>query len=100
MKISICTDAQGRVTGICPDNLTGGTGWAWIETDFTPDDNLTDERGISLYKMVDGVVSARTEEEVEADVPVPEKPTPTSDERMDQVEAALIELAAIVTGGV
>ena len=100
MKMSVCTDAQGRVTGVCPDNLTGGHGWAWMETDLVPDDNLTDERGIALYKMVDGAVSARTIEEVEADVPAPEIPAPIPDERMDQVEAALIELAAIVTGGV
>jgi hypothetical protein len=100
MMISICADAQERVTGVCPDNLTGGQGWVWIETDLTPDDNLTDERGIALYKIVNGAVVARTAEEIAADTPEPTTPEPTQDERIDQVEAALIELAAIVTGGV
>ena len=50
--MSVCTDAQGRVTGICPDNLTGGTGWAWVETDLTPATGLCDEHGTALYKLV------------------------------------------------
>lgn len=67
MKMSICTDAQGRVTGVCPDDLTGGTGWAWVETDLTPADNLCAECGTALYKCVDGVVCSRTAEEIAAD---------------------------------
>ena len=98
--MSVCTDTQGRVTGVCPDNLTGGNGWTWVETDLTPGGNLTDERGVALYKMVNGTVVARMDDEIAADAPELLIPEPTPDERMDQVEAALIELAAIVTGGV
>lgn len=42
---------------------------------------------------------AATPEEIEAVKGVAVMPEPTLEERQDQVEAALIELAAIVTGG-
>lgn len=86
MKMSICTDVQGRVTGICPDDLTGGLGWVWIETGLTPATNLADERGIALYKMLDGAVMARTVEEIEADAPTPMAPAPTPEERLGALE--------------
>jgi len=94
MMVSICADAQGRVTGVCPDNLTGGQGWVWIETDLTPDDNLTDERGIALYKIVNGAVVARTAEEISADVTAQGSiaPEPTIGERLAAVEAAMLDL--------
>lgn len=97
---SVCVDAQGRITGVCPDDLTGGVSWHWIDTGLTPATDLCDGCGIAIYKLVDGMVMARTATEIEADAPKPETPAPTPDERIDQVEAALIELAAIVTGGV
>ena len=99
MACSISVDMGGRVTGICPDNLTGGSGWIWAETGLTPQTELFDARGAALYKVVDGTVMPRTQEERDADTPEPEESTPTPDERMDQVEAALLELAAIVAGG-
>ena len=99
MKMSICADAQGRVTGVCPDDLTGGTGWAWIETDLTPADNLCAECGTALYKCVDGVVCARTVEEISADAPAHESTVtePTIEERLAAVESATLDL---MLGGV
>jgi len=94
MKMSICTDAQGRVTGVCPDDLTGGTGWVWIETDLTPATELCDEHGTALYKLVGGVVCARTAEEISADVTAQGSiaPEPTIDERLAAVEAATLDI--------
>ena len=99
MKMSICTDARGRVTGICPDDLTGGTGWAWIETDLTPETELCDEHGTALYKLVGGVVCERTVEEISADTPAPESTVtePTIEERLSAVESATLDL---MLGGV
>lgn len=97
--ISICADVQGRVTGVCPDNLTGGQGWVWIETDLTPATKICDERGTALYKYVNGVVCARTAEEISADAPAHESTVtePTIDERLAAVEAATLDL--ILGGG-
>ena len=56
-----------------------------------------------MRKLVNGVVHEMTAEEVAeyermaAEIPVPE---PTQDEWKTQIEAALIELAALITGGV
>ena len=97
--ISVCTDAQGRVTGVCPDNLSGGNGWAWIETGLMPATELCDEHGIALYKLIDGAVCARTVDEISADTPAPEStvPEPTIEERLAAVESATLDL---MLGGV
>lgn len=95
MVYSISVDGQGRINGVCPDDLTGGTGWVRAETDLTPQTELFDARGVALYKMVDDVTAARTAKEMDADAPEP-VPTDISEaERLDQIEAALIEIAAL-----
>ena len=75
---------------------------------------LYEERGIPVYKYVDGEVVERTQEEIDADYhePVPE-PSETdlalvelaaleseNATRLDEQDAALVELAALITGGV
>ena len=75
---------------------------------------LYEERGIPVYKYVDGEVLERTQEEIDADYhePVPE-PSETdialvelaaleseNAARLDEQDAALVELAALITGGV
>lgn len=47
---------------------------------------LTDERGISRYKLVNGVVTERTKEEMDADYVSPEV-NPTDTERILQLES-------------
>ena len=96
MMVSICADAQGRVTGICPDNLTGGQGWAWIETDLTPTSNVTDERGIALYKLADEKICERTQLEIDADAPTPARREPTIDDRVSAVEQTTVEIVEIL----
>ena len=75
---------------------------------------LYEERGIPVYKYVDGEVLERTQEEIDADYhePVPQ-PSETdlalvelaaleseNAARLDEQDAALVELAALITGGV
>lgn len=75
---------------------------------------IYEERGIPIYKYVDGEVLERTQEEIDADyhVPVPQ-PSETdialvelaaleseNAARLDEQDAALVELAALITGGV
>ena len=75
---------------------------------------IYEERGIPIYKYVDGKVLERTQEEIDADYhePVPE-PSETdlalvelaaleseNAARLDEQDAALVELAALIAGGV
>ena len=75
---------------------------------------LYEERGIPVYKYVDGEVVERSQEEIDADYhePVPQ-PSETdlalvelaaleseNAVRLDEQDAALVELAALITGGV
>ena len=75
---------------------------------------IYEERGIPVYKYVDGEVLERTQEEIDADYhePVPQ-PSETdlalvelaaleseNAVRLDEQDAALVELAALITGGV
>lgn len=48
--------------------------------------SMTDYNGVPLYKMVGGKVTARAQEELDADKPVV-VPAPTIDERLAEVEA-------------
>lgn len=58
---------------------------------------LMDERGIYRYKLENGKPVERTQEEMDADY-TPPVPVSTADERMMEIESALIELAAILGG--
>jgi hypothetical protein len=100
VEFSISVDASGRVNGICPDDLSGGSGWARVDTDLTPQTELFDARGVALYKLVDGTAIARTPEEMDADAPKVLVSEITDAEWKDQIEAALIEVAAVAAGGI
>ena len=54
-------------------------------------------RGILRYKLEDGKPVERTQEEMDADY-VPPVPAPTAEDRMTEIESALIELAAMLGG--
>ena len=75
---------------------------------------IYEERGIPVYKYIDGEVLERTQEEIDANYhePVPQ-PSETdialvelaaleaeNATRLDEQDAALVELAALITGGV
>lgn len=91
MRVFIMTDAESRITGMNPNDMSGNSGW--IETTDAAltshtgvsYDNmfsrLSEEHGVSLYKFVDGFGEHRTAEEIAADIaaiPAPE-PTPQDD---------------------
>ena len=60
MKISVCLDRDDRIVGLCPDDLSGCTGWRAADTDalaLTLAANLFDEAGNPLYRLRDGVAT-------------------------------------------
>lgn len=108
MDYSISVDEGSRITGICPDYLSGG-GWIRAAEDrLTAHTGVTvgqmfsgleDAHGIALYKWENGYAELRTAEEMAADAPESTPPEPSDTERLDEIEAGLIELAAILAGG-
>ena len=66
-------DYVGRVLGANPNDMSGNTGWeqAEVPENFNMD-ALYDDRGAALYKLVDGEIVERTDEERRADWPEPE----------------------------
>ena len=89
MNISILSDTDDRVVALCMDDLTGNTGWNRVDdsriTDHTGKtlseiyDNLSNDKGVPLYKFVDGYVENRTPEEIAADeaaIPVDDSVSP------------------------
>ena len=68
---SIYVDADGCVLSICPDDMTGNTGWLYVGEDVltertgkTVDElfgSLFDDEGAPLYQYADGYVEPRGE---------------------------------------
>lgn len=91
MKLWLYCDGENRLLGMNPNNMTGNTGWieavdASILGENPMSAQLSDSRGIAKYTAAGGVVTARTQEEMDADYIEPE--TRKSDsERLDDVEA-------------
>lgn len=111
-KVLVQTDDTGRVTAINSDAFVSGDGWTQIDEGegdryrhaqnnylFEP---LTDERGVYRYKLVDGMVTQRTQAEMDADFDARPAPPPTTEERMNALESAnddLILMMADLIGG-
>lgn len=107
-KVLVRVDSAGRITSINSDAfLDNVEGWIEIDSGYSDKYHhaqgnylplpIMDERGIYRYKLVDGEVVERTQEEMDADwIPPEEKPTP--EQRIEELEAALIELASIIGG--
>jgi hypothetical protein len=102
------TDAEGRIKDINSDAFLPDTdGWVKIDEGYGDkyyhaqnnyfDKPIMDERGIYRYKLVDGKPVERTQEEMDADY-APPVPAPTAEDRMVEIEKALIELAALMGG--
>lgn len=91
MKLWLYCDGENRLQGMNPNNMTGNTGWimavdASILGEKPMSAPLHDSRGVAKYTAAGGVVTARTQEEMDADYIEPE--TRKSDsERLDDVEA-------------
>ena len=95
--IYVEVDESNRVTSINSSTfLADVTGWTEIDSGYGDkyhhaqgnyfDKPLYDERGICHYKLVNGVVTERTKEEMDADY-VPPEVKPTDTERISQLES-------------
>ena len=95
--IYVKVDESNRVTSINSSAfLADVTGWTEIDSGYGDkyhhaqgnyfDKPLCDERGIFRYKLVNGVVTERTKEEMDADY-VPPEVKPTDAERISQLES-------------
>ena len=90
MKIWIYTDGEGRIGASNPNNMTGNTGWSEYEdAPFGVEDSLTDENGVALYKLEDGEIKERLQEEREADIPKPQPPQPSYNDRLESIEQSV-----------
>ena len=91
--------------------LSDTTGWTEIDSGYGDkyhhaqgnyfDKPLCDERGIYRYKLVDGAVVERTQEEMDADYVEPEV-KPTTEQRVDMLETTtddIILMMADLIGG-
>ena len=96
-RVLVRVDGDGRITAINSSAfITDETGWTQIDVgvgdryhhaqgNYLPK-SLYDDRGIPRYKLVDGQVVERTQEEIDADYTPPEvKPT------AEELLAALME---------
>lgn len=120
-KVLVQIDDAGRVTAINSDAFVSGDSWTAIDEGegdrYRHAQNnyllkpLTDERGVYRYKLVDGLVSQRTQAELDADYDARPAPEPTAEEkertllkaqiqalsdRNDFLEDCVAEMAGIV----
>lgn len=111
-KVLAQTDDTGRVTAINSNAFVSGDGWAQIDEGagdryHHAQNNylqkpLMDERGVYRYKLVDGMVTQRTQAEMDADFDALPAPPPTTEERVNALESAnddLILMMADLIGG-
>ena len=108
IKVYVRTDENGRIYAVNSSAFIFNTnGWVKIDEgygdkyhhaqgNYLPK-HIIDERGIYRYKLEDGKPVERTQEEMDADY-VPPMPQPSAEERMTEIESALIELAAMLGG--
>ena len=79
----IYADNQKRILGYSTNNMFGNTGWQDVLEEVP--DVLTNEHGVPLYELVDGQITPRSQEDVDADY-VPPEPVPPLEDRVDAVE--------------
>ena len=105
MKVYIRSDDEGRITAVnSVAFLPDVSGWTEIDSGEGDKFNLAqshyfplplvDDNGIYRYKLVDGAAVERTAEEMAADLAaiVPPPYQPMDSERLDALEAAVLEL--------
>lgn len=110
-KVLVKTDDAGHVTAINSDAFINSEGWTQIDEGegdryHHAQNNylqkpLMDERGVYRYKLVNGMVTQRTQAEMDADFDALPAP-PTIEERMNALESAnddLILMMADLIGG-
>ena len=111
-KVFVRVDNAGRVVAINSSAFVqDATGWVEIDSgygdryhhaqgNYLPKPKM-DERGIYRYKLVDGKVVERTQEEMDADY-VPPEQRPTTEQRVDALETTtddIVLMLADMIGG-
>ena len=108
-KVYIKTDPQNRVTAVESDAFLAFPHEGWTEVDEGEGDkyhhaqgNYLDKplmtmQGIYQYKLVDGVVTERTAEEIAIDIAVIPPPPPTTDEKLQMTELKLTAMKPLMT---
>lgn len=111
-KVLVRVDDAGRVVAINSDAFVTDTD-GWVEIDSGWGDKyhhaqgnylpgpLMDERGVYRYKLADGAVVEREQEEMDADYTPPEQ-KPTTEHRVDALETTtddIILMMAELIGG-
>ena len=112
--VYVQVDDDNRITAVASSALlTDTNGWTQIDSGYSyrhhhAQNNylpgpLEDKRGICRYKLVNGAVAPRTQEEMDADYAARPAPEPTTEERVAQLEAqnetllgCLLEMSEIV----
>lgn len=98
--ISVYLDTEMLIMGLCADDLSGCTDWLSVDERrlgldmYSP---LHDERGVALYRLVDGVAVERTPEERQTDRMGESAELETPDEA-DIAAALMDEIMEILTG--
>ena len=88
MMISVYTDDRHCILSVCNDDLSGCSDWQRADIDLTPDDILTDDHGAALYRLENGAVVIRDEEERRADWPEEEPQEPSYQEQLEELADA------------
>lgn len=91
--ISVCTDAENRITSLCLDDLSGCSDWQRTTVEalgLGMDAELWDDHGACLYRLENGVAVPRSEAERQADWPTEEEPEPTEAEQLAQAARILL----------
>ena len=97
-KVLVRVDSAGRVAEINSSAFVqDASGWVKIDEGYGDsyhhaqgnylDGPLMDERGVYRYKLVDGKVVERTQEEMDADYTSRPSPEPTNEELMLEMAA-------------
>lgn len=106
MRVFIKIDSKNRITAVDSEIFISDTS-GWMEIDRGDGDKfahaqgnyfpkpIMDENGIYRYKFENGEISERSEDEMAADMPVPEH-TVTEEQRLTAMENAVEEIINIL----
>ena len=86
--VCVYTDERHCILSVCRDDLSGCSDWQNADITLTPQDDITDDHGAALYRLENGELAVRTEEERRGDWPEETEPEPNEAEQL--AEAARI----------
>ena len=86
----VYVESNSAITAFCEDGgITENEHWKSARSAIS--EPLTEEHGVPIYKLMDGVVTDRTEEEIQADIAAVPEPEPTETEKLYAMLAALLD---------